>query len=220
MRRSSGSAGAAVVTVIVIAVALVLGRWTARRCQDYRSEISLWIDTVGKRPANARARNNLGVALVSAGRRQEAKGQFLRIIRDGLDYAGAHNNLGNLLSEEGDLDGAAGAYERAIAMVPAYATRTRIWACCAAVRGGSGRRSSTSTMPWRRTGPRGGALQPGSVLGDGRAHGQAMPHFEEAVRLQPDRADVLNALAWVLATHPDHDLRDPARSRSRNGPAG
>ena len=40
----------------------------------------------------------------------------------------------------------------------------------------------------------------------------ALPSLRQAVELAPDRPDMLNAVAWVLAVHPDGDLRDPARS--------
>jgi len=38
--------------------------------------------------------------------------------------------------------------------------------------------------------------------------GQAMAQFRQAVELKPDWPDALNALAWVLATHPRPDLRN------------
>lgn len=41
---------------------------------------------------------------------------------------------------------------------------------------------------------------------------QALPHFQEADRLQPDQPDYLDALAQVLARHPNPDARDPQRA--------
>src|SRR6185436_18316786 len=60
---------------LLIGVAVALTWLTALRNRDYRSEISIWADTVAKRPASSRAHSNLGHALQSAGRVAEAKTQ-------------------------------------------------------------------------------------------------------------------------------------------------
>jgi Flp pilus assembly protein TadD len=39
---------------------------------------------------------------------------------------------------------------------------------------------------------------------------EAIAHWREAARLAPGYAAVANNLAWLLATHPDPRLRDPA----------
>jgi len=39
-----------------------------------------------------------------------------------------------------------------------------------------------------------------------------LEHFEEAVRLQPDWPAALVALAWMLTSHPNPDIRDPHRA--------
>jgi tetratricopeptide (TPR) repeat protein len=41
---------------------------------------------------------------------------------------------------------------------------------------------------------------------------EALPHLREAVRLQPDIPVSLADLAWVLATHPDAEARDPEQA--------
>src|SRR5690606_29386455 len=63
-------------TVVIVA----LGTATFARNQAYRSELTLWQDTVAKKPENPRAQNNLGLALRSAGRIDEAKAAFRRAI--------------------------------------------------------------------------------------------------------------------------------------------
>ena len=40
----------------------------------------------------------------------------------------------------------------------------------------------------------------------------AYPHFQEAVRLEPEWPEALNGLAWILATHPDVTVRQPKRA--------
>ena len=65
--------------------------------------------------------NELGVALMSAGRREEAKARFLEAAA--LDPHDAHClvNLATICKEEGELDEAAATLERAIVLEPGYA---------------------------------------------------------------------------------------------------
>lgn len=43
---------------------------------------------------------------------------------------------------------------------------------------------------------------------------EAIQHYREALRLNPDAVDVLNNLAWLLATHPDAKYRNGAEAVS------
>lgn len=73
---------------------MVLTLLTIHRNRDYTSEVSLWQDTVEKRPNNPRAHNCFGLALLAQGRLLEAVGQYEQALRIQPDYAEAHNNLG------------------------------------------------------------------------------------------------------------------------------
>jgi tetratricopeptide (TPR) repeat protein len=57
---------------LLLTAALGLGLLTWQRNSVYRSELSLWQDTVAKAPDNPRALNNLGWALLRAGNNEEA----------------------------------------------------------------------------------------------------------------------------------------------------
>ena len=100
-------------------VAGVFAEVTRARSRDYWSDERLWVDTVQKRPNNARARLGYGIDLLSAQRYVEAEAQ-LRVavtLEDG--GAHAHMNLGSALCAQGKLDEGISHLERALTLDPA-----------------------------------------------------------------------------------------------------
>jgi len=84
-----------------LAAAAALGAATAARNADYRSALSLWDDTVAKRPGNADARYNLARLLAQQGRPGEAAAQYLEAVRLRPGFALAHDNLALVLARLG-----------------------------------------------------------------------------------------------------------------------
>ena len=82
---------------LALVVVLLLGATTIRRNEDYRSDVAIWIDTVSKRPWNARAQNNLGNALLKRGRTEEAATHFAEAVRLHPGFPVARRNLGLVL---------------------------------------------------------------------------------------------------------------------------
>jgi tetratricopeptide (TPR) repeat protein len=83
--------------IVFLALAAGLG-WIARkRNQAYRSELSLWSDTVASCPGNVRARNNLGNALYTAGEIPAALRQYEEALRLQPESPESHLNLANSL---------------------------------------------------------------------------------------------------------------------------
>ncbi len=89
--------------MVALAVALALATLTVRRNRDYRAEVTLWSDTVQKRPQNARAHGNLGAALLRAGNPHDAIAACREALRLRPNYANAHANLGQALLATGDI---------------------------------------------------------------------------------------------------------------------
>jgi tetratricopeptide (TPR) repeat protein len=69
-------------------LALVLGALTIRRNRDYRTEETIWADTVAKCPDNPRAYDGLAYAFVDAGRWQEAIEACKNALKVRPDYRG------------------------------------------------------------------------------------------------------------------------------------
>lgn len=105
---------------LLIAAALGLGATTFARNGVYRSELALWQDTATKRPENARARHNLGLALAAAGRPEEAIAEFRAAIALRPEHAFARYGLGVLLLEQQRATDAAAQFEAALAAQPDY----------------------------------------------------------------------------------------------------
>lgn len=72
---------------------VVLGTFTYLRNLDYRTEVTLWEDTVKKSPNKARAYNNLGCAYFSIGRLNDAEKAYAKALELSPDYRLARDNL-------------------------------------------------------------------------------------------------------------------------------
>jgi len=84
-----------------VALALPLTWLTVQRNAAYASALSLWTDTLAKRPQNERAYNCRGLALVEAGRVLPALADYQAAVRLRPQFSEAHNNLGCALVELG-----------------------------------------------------------------------------------------------------------------------
>lgn len=88
---------------VLLVVASLAGGMTAQRNLVYRDEVAFWSDVVARSPGNARAHNNLGVALALACRRAEAETALRRALEKDPGHLRAAVNL-RLLREGASLD--------------------------------------------------------------------------------------------------------------------
>jgi len=86
---------------------------------DLPGAIDAYAAACAREPANADARNRLGLALQRAGRLAEAAAAFRASLALAPDETALRNNLGTALRLAGDLDGAANEYRAAAAQAPA-----------------------------------------------------------------------------------------------------
>jgi Flp pilus assembly protein TadD len=103
----------------LLVVALALGGATWRRNADYRTEQSIWEDTVAKRPTNVRALAALGAIQQREGRLDAALATMREAVRLAPAAAEQHNNLGNVWMKLGDWAEAAQCFRNALALKPA-----------------------------------------------------------------------------------------------------
>ena len=82
----------------------LLGTATWIRAGVYRSEETIWSDTVKKNPHAWMAYNNLGNAFFAQKKNDAAQTAYESALRENPDFPDAHSNLGNLLVEKRQLD--------------------------------------------------------------------------------------------------------------------
>ena len=117
-RLFTKSRGAVLGCVATGAAAVLFTSLTLQRNQDYQSVLTIWQDTVDKRPLNDRAHDNLGIALSQLARVPEAIGHFQQALRLKPDSAMAHYNLANALVQVGRTEDAIGHYHEALRIDP------------------------------------------------------------------------------------------------------
>jgi tetratricopeptide (TPR) repeat protein len=108
-------------TIVFLALAVGLGFLTTRRNDDYRTELSIWNDTVAKCPDNSRAHSNLSRALLLAGRLSEAMAECEPALQANPNNPEAHYNFGFILQQMGRTQEAIGEYERTLRLKPDFA---------------------------------------------------------------------------------------------------
>ena len=106
--------------IILAAVIVLLGLATFRRNDDYRSAAAIWQSVLDVIPDNSRAHNNLGVALKSAGRVDEAIRHYNEALRVTPDDEKTLNNLGIAFQAMGRYDEAINCFNRALQVKPKY----------------------------------------------------------------------------------------------------
>lgn len=109
------AAGAAVLFTV-----MAFARLTWERNADYRDYDRIWMDTIAKRPQNARARNNLATSLLARGDFAAAEPHLRVAVELRPSYPEAQANLGVALSAQGRYDEGAIRLERALLLRPDF----------------------------------------------------------------------------------------------------
>jgi tetratricopeptide (TPR) repeat protein len=181
-------------------VVLFLATLTIQRNRDYRSELTIWRDTVNKCPGNPRARTNLGLALVDAGRVPEAIQQYEQALRIKPDLVEGHYNFGHALIKEGKTQEAIAHYREALRVKPDLAEAN----CSlgyALIQAGK----AAEAIPYLERSLRAkpdfaeAHCNLGNALAQVGKTQEAAAHWELSLRFNPENADVQNNLAIVLA---------------------
>ena len=167
------------------------------------------LTTIQYSPPIPEAFFNLGVIWERQGKRDRAPKAYRDALRIKPDYAAAHNNLANLLAEEGKLDEAIDHYRQAVATDPKLETAHRNLGILLQRTGDINGaiehlRLAVELQPARAD----SRLELGQALISVRRYAEAMNTFQSAMEVQEQNVVLENALAWLLATCPEAQLRD------------
>lgn len=99
-RRYAPSPGRPVLSAAA-ALSAVLAAATFQRNRVWASPLTLWSDAVEKSPRKTRPHSNLGLALIAAGRREEALPHLRAVVQINPNHVSGYNNLAVLLGDMG-----------------------------------------------------------------------------------------------------------------------
>jgi protein O-mannosyl-transferase len=200
---SAGLTGTEAVTLGAKRVAAALGLLalavlTWQQSGTYRDVFTLYRATLARNPAAWMAHNNLGIALVDAGRAAEALPHYEDALRLRPNYAEGENNLGYALLALGRNADALPHLRRAITLQPKYAEAHNNLgrALMAADQPEAGKSAFAEAL---RINPRYtiAHVNLGLALATGGDAASALSHFAQAAALDPNYADAF--LNWGTA---------------------
>ncbi len=161
-------------------------------------------------PESAMTQSNLGFALASRGRLDEALRHLKRAVELDPALAEAHNNLGNVLASQGQVDQAIPEFQKALEISPEFAEAHNNLGNALASRG----QLDQALQEFEKA----VEINPsfvaahcnlGTMLYYSQARVQdALAHWREALRLDPNYLLAMIHAAHALAAGPDASLRD------------
>jgi len=108
-------------TALCAGLLLVLGIASWQRTWVYKSQETIWSDTLTTNSDSWLAHNNLGLVFLKKGQADEAIEQFRRTVEINPKYTEGENNLANTLLENGQLNEAIEQYKIALKINPKFA---------------------------------------------------------------------------------------------------
>jgi tetratricopeptide (TPR) repeat protein len=169
---------------------LLLGALTWHQCHVYRNSESLWRDVIRKNPAAWMAHYNLGMTLLAGRKVDEAIGSFNESLRVKPGQPKALHSLGLALAQQGKLDDAVQRFQQAIEEDPAYSKAYANLGNALTMQGkkeeaAAAYRKALEVAPRDRDAPITHFNLANLLRERGDCH-EAIPHYQEAIRLQPD----------------------------------
>ena len=185
---------------------------------EVHEAVARYAEAVKLEPDLYEARDNLGRLLCQLGRPQEATNHLEQAVRLLPGISTPHAHLGRALVALGLWERARQEYEVAMANAPDKGAVLVDWgkALLAANQAPEAAERFGQVIqaePGNREARRGRALALGqwgaALAAEGRS-AEALQRYDEALRSEPDLPEVLNNLAWLLATAKDDQVRNGA----------
>ena len=199
-RAAKNTAAAVTAFAVCVPLAAVCCALTVRRNEIYRDGLTLWRDTVAKRPYAARPRSYLAAVLLTKGYTAESSAEYEEASRLDPDYPMAHNGRGTIYLKAGRVDDAIGQYEQAVREAPGYAEAQYNLGLALLTAGRAAEAIPHEEIAIHQRPDYPDALNTlGNALFRLGRPDAAIPSYEAAVRLRPDDVEVRNNLGIALA---------------------
>jgi tetratricopeptide (TPR) repeat protein len=165
-------------------------------------------------PESAELHDDLGTAYASKGLFDEAHAEFLKALEMNPNSAEAHYHLGLFLATSGQIENAVPHLEKAVAINPGMAEAQKDLGRTLVIMG-----KADEAIPHfeKALEVNPGMAEAHLFLGvalcrsQARTH-EALAHWREALRLEPNYAPAMNEAAYVLATSPNASDRNGAEA--------
>lgn len=164
-------------------------------------------------PGDSFARYRLGQCLYRQGKTEPALIELERALTIDPTLTSARRALAEALESQGDREGALKQYEEIVRRAP-NRSQSHLWLGKALARR---RDFAGSSAAFRRAlqldaSGREAPLLLGAALASAGRAGEAAQFYDSYLEQYPQRTDMANALAWLLATSPDPDARSGGRA--------
>ena len=181
--------------------------------KDYSKAIVHFQKVIDLEPNHTKAYCRRGVAYFEKGQLDKAIADLDQAIRLDPKYDEAYNNRGSAYARKGELDKAIADFDQAIRFDPKYAEAYNNRGLAYFKKGQLDKAIADYNQAIRfdpkytkAYNNRGHAY---SLKGD---YERAILDFDQAIKLNPDSPHAVNNLAWILATHPEPQIRDGAEA--------
>ncbi len=183
----------------LLAAAVLLGIATEKRNRDYQTSVSLWTDTIRKRPLNPRAHNHLALAYSREGRLDDSLAAYREALRLKPDDPESHYNVATALIALRRPNDAFPHFEEALRLRPTHSEAHSNYGL-ALMQSGQIAKAIGRFEESLRHNPREATTHNnlGIALAQTGRLPEALPHFEEAVKLAPAYAEAHNNRGFAL----------------------
>jgi Flp pilus assembly protein TadD len=196
-------AGLLINATLIIALTFL----TVQRAKVMATDEKLWRDTLANNPAAWSAHNNLACILAEQNKIDEAITHFEASLQLHPNNAQAHGNLGKALTQQNKLPQAEAELRKAIALKPQEPEFHR---SLAQALGGQGKTEEALGQLRQAADLEqvvGGRVELANMLHQLGRDREAVVEYRRALDRQPLSVEVLNNLAWILATSSDDSAR-------------
>ncbi|MBN1766707.1 MAG: tetratricopeptide repeat protein [Sedimentisphaerales bacterium] len=173
--------------------------------------VRIWEKVIKYNPGHINANYNLGMAAVRQGHYDKAREYFNQVLKKNPNHYLAANNLAFALEKTGKIDEAIDLWKRVLTIVPNYPNANFSLGTAMYLQGRFDEAleyfhtALQSNPDWFEI-----QVRLGDIYYQTNDFKTAIDHWTHAVRLEPESPEVLNKLAWTLATAADETLRNPA----------